>query len=763
MSSNVVLSKKEYKVVGTRPVRHDGVEKVTGAARYGADIHLPGMLHGKVLRSPHAHAAIKRIDLSAAEAHPSVRAIATGGDLAEVADKLSDIGEEIFTSLRYMRDNILAADKALYAGHPVVAVAADSPHLAEEALALIDVEYEVLPPVVDVEAAMEPGAPVLHERLATSGLDGESYRANTNVASHDQYILGDVVEGFSRSDVVVEREFRTKTVHQGYIEPQSATVMWRGDGQVTVWCSSQGQFGVRDSTAKVLGLPESRVKVIPMEIGGGFGGKLSCRLEPIAAVLSKKSGRPVKLAMTREEVLTATGPTSGSYVNMKIGVKNDGRIIAAQAMLALEGGAFPGSPVGGAAACMLSPYNIENLRLDGYDVVTNKPKTTAYRAPGAPIGAFAVETVVDEICERLHLDPVEMRALNAASEGTRRADGVVNGPIGMEEIIDAVRAHPHFCAPLADGNTGRGVAFGFWRNNTGPSCAIANVAPDGCVALTEGSMDIGGSRTAVAQMLAEVLGIPVEDVHPTVGDTEAIGYTSNTGGSGVAFKTGWAAHDAAEDVKAQLIRRAAFIWETDASNVEYVDGVLRHKADPELSYTFKEIAALLNGTGGPIVGRANVYPRGVGGSYMANLVDVEVDSETGKVQVTRYTAFQDAGKAVHPSYVEGQMQGGSVQGIGWALTEEYFYSDDGRMANTSLLDYRMPTSLDVPMIDTVIVEVPNPGHPFGVRGVGESSLVTPMAAIANAIHDAVGIRMRDLPMNPDSVVRALAKHNGPAE
>ena len=760
MSSNVVLSKKEYKVVGTRPVRHDGVEKVTGAARYGADVHLPGMLHGKVLRSPHAHAVIKRLDVSAAAAHPSVRAVATGKDLAEAADGLSEVGEDIFTSLRYMRDNILAADKALYAGHPVAAVAADSPHLAEEALALIDVEYDPLPPVIDVEAAMEPGASVLHERLATAGLEGESYRANTNVASHEQYLLGDVDAGFREADVVVEREFRTKTVHQGYIEPQSATATWRGDGQVVVRCSSQGQFGVRDSTATVLGLPASRVKVIPMEIGGGFGGKLSCRLEPIAAVLSKKSGRPVKLAMSREEVLTATGPTSGSYVKIKIGAKDDGRITAAEGTLAFESGAFPGSPIGGATACMLSPYNIENVRLDGYDVVTNKPKTTAYRAPGAPIGAFAVETVVDEICERLRIDPVEMRALNAAKEGTRRADGVVNGPIGMEEIVDAVRAHPHYNAPLPGGNAGRGLAFGFWRNNTGPSCAVANVAPDGCVALTEGSVDIGGSRAAVAQMLAEVLGIPVEDVRPTVGDTEAIGYTSNTGGSGVAFKTGWAAHDAAEDIKAQLVKRAAFIWETDEADVEYVDGVLRHRADPELSYTFKEIAALLNGTGGPVVGRANVYPRGVGGSYAANLVDVEVDPETGKVQVTRYTVFQDAGKAVHPSYVEGQMQGGSVQGIGWALNEEYFYGDDGRMANTSLLDYRMPTSLDVPMIDTVIVEVPNPGHPFGVRGVGESSLVPPMAAIANAIHDAVGVRLRDLPMNPGSVVSALTQHNG---
>ena len=760
MTSNIVLSKKEYKVVGTRPVRHDGFEKVTGAAQYGADIHLPGMLHGKILRSPHAHARIKSIDTSRAEAHPGVNAVATGNDLAELPDTLSEIGEDVFTSLRYMRDNVLAADKALYVGHPIAAVAANNPHEAEEALALIDVEYEVLAPVIDVESAMVPDAPILHERLATAGLEGEESKTGTNVASHDQHVLGDTEKGFGEADVVVEREFRTKTVHQGYIEPQSATAMWYQDGYISVWCSSQGHFGVRDSTATVLGIPASRVRIIPMEIGGGFGGKLSCRLEPIAAVLSKKSARPVKLAMNRIEVLTATGPTSGSYVKVKVGVKNDGKITAAQGYLAFEAGAFPGSPIGGATACMLSPYSIDNILLDGHDVVTNKPKTTAYRAPGAPIGAFAVETVIDEICETLGMDRVEFRALNAAVEGTRRADGVVNGPIGMEDIVEAVRSHPHYTAPLKGENRGRGVAFGYWRNNTGPACAIANVVPDGTVALTEGSVDIGGSRTAIAQMLAETLGIQAEDVKPRVGDTDTIGYTSVTGGSGVAFKSGWAAYEAANDVKNQLIERAARIWETEADQVEYLEGVLQHKSDPELRYTFKEIAALLNGTGGPIVGRANVNPRGVGGSYTANLVDVEVDSETGKVEVLRYTAFQDAGKAVHPSYVEGQMQGGSVQGIGWALNEEYYYTDDGRMANSSLLDYRMPTSLDVPMIDTVIVEVANPGHPFGVRGVGESSIVPPMAAIANAVYDAVGTRLRDLPMNPAVVVDALSKKDG---
>ena len=754
MATVTEATKTQYRVIGKRPIRHDGADKVTGKALYGADVRLPGMLHGKVLRSPHAHARIRSIDTSRAEAHPEVRAVTTSADLAAAADTLAEVGEDIFTSLKYVRDNILSSDKVLYKGHAVAALAATSAHAAEEALALIDVEYEPLPAVTDVESAMKPDAPVLHEHITTSGLGNEDPRG-TNIAGHDQYKLGDVEKGFAQADLIVEREFRTKTVHQGYIEPQNGTAWWSPDGQVTIWCSSQGHFGIRDRVSSVLGIPVSRIKVVPMEIGGGFGGKLSAYLEPLAAILSKKSGLPVAMAMSRSDVLEATGPTCGGYVRMKIGVTDAGRITAAQGYLAFEAGAFPGSSLGGATACMLSPYNIENLLLDGYDVVDNKPKTSAYRAPGAPIGAFAVESVVDEICEKLGMEPMEFRAKNGAKEGTRRADGVVNARIGMLEVVEAVRSHPHYSAPLEGENRGRGVAMGFWRNNTGPTSVVASVVSDGTVTLVEGSVDIGGSRTAVAQQLAEVLGIPVEDVKPTVADTDSIGFTSHTGGSGVAFKTGWAAYEAALDVKRQLVERAATLWETSLDQVEYDDGALHHKADPELKMTFKELAARLNDTGGPVAGRASLSPRGVGGSYAANIVDVEVDPDTGKVTVLRYTAFQDAGNAVHPSYVEGQVQGGTVQGIGWALNEEYYMSDGGHLLNSSFLDYRMPTSLDVPMIDTEIVEVPNPGHPFGVRGVGEASLVPPLAAMANAVYHAVGVRMTELPMSPGAIAKAL--------
>jgi len=739
MTSNIVLSNVEYKTVGKRPIRHDGYDKVTGKAQYGADIQLPGLIWGKVLRSPHAHARILSIDTSKAEAHPDVRAVVTSADFAPV-DADADVGT------RAVSENVLAKGKVLYKGHAVAAVAAASQHAAEEAMALIDVKYEVLPSVTSVEDAMKPDAPRLHEEL------------EGNVASHNQLDIGDVEKGFEEADVVIEREFRTDTVHQGYIEPHSATAWWNpGNEKITVWCSSQGHFQIRDRTALVLGVPGSQIKVVPMEIGGGFGGKTTIYLEPVAALLSKKSGVPVKVTMTRAEVMEASGPTAGTYMKIKMGTTKEGRLTVAYADLRFEAGGFPGSPVGAAAQCMFSPYDIENARVDAYDIVDNKPKSTAYRAPGAPAGAFATEIVVDELCEELSIDPLEFRILNSAKEGTRRVTGVVNPPVGFLETVQAAKEHDHYSTPFEGPNRGRGVASGFWMNGTGPACATANVHYDGKVSLMIGSMDIGGTRPAAAQQFAEVLGIPVEDVNPQVGDTDSIGYTSMTGGSGAAFKTGWASYEAAQDVKQQMIGRASQLWEKPEDEIDLVDGVFQHKSDSELRIGFKDLAGQLPDIGGPVVGQANMDPRGAGSALATHMVDLEVDPETGKVTILRYTAVQDVGKAIHPSYVEGQIQGGVAQGIGWALNEEYFMNDDGQMVNSSLLDYRMPTSLDLPMIDTVIVEKANPSHPYGVRGVGEVCIVPPLAAVANGIYNATGVRMTELPMNPAAVLRALAE------
>jgi CO/xanthine dehydrogenase Mo-binding subunit len=371
-----------------------------------------------------------------------------------------------------------------------------------------------------------------------------------------------------------------------------------------------------------------------------------------------------------------------------------------------------------------------------------------------------VESVVDEIAEKLGMDPLEFRVKNGTQEGSRRIPGPVLQRVGYMETLAAAMDTDHYKSKLEGPNRGRGVAAGFWFNGTGPACATASVNADGTVSLVEGSPDIGGGRASMAMQVAEVLGIPAEDVYPSIGDTDSVGYTSLTAGSGATFKSGWASYEAAVDIKEQLLRRAARIWDVDLENVEMINGEISHTSDPELKLNFKQLAARLVGTGGPVVGRGNVNPAGVGNAFAVHIVDVEVDPDTGKVEVLRYTALQDVGKAIHPSYVEGQLQGGVAQGIGWALNEEYVYNDSGEMANSSFLDYRMPTSLDLPMIDTVIVEVPNPGHPFGVRGVGEVCIVPPLGALANAIHDAAGVRMDVLPMSPGNVLEALWAKQG---
>ena len=749
---NMVLATQTFDVVGSRPVRHDGTDKVTGRAVYGADVALAGTLHGTILRSPHAHARIRSVDTSKAAAMEGVLAVVTADDLPAAEDKLVDVGEGD-TRLAYVHGNVLAKDKVLYQGHAVAAVAATNPHVAEQAAKAIAVDYEVLPCSMTAPEAMRAEAELLHDDLCTTEL-GERTDKVSNIADHFHWTLGDVDDGFARSDVVVERTFDTTTVHQGYIEPHNVTALWNHDGRLHLWCSTQGAFVVRDVTSKILEIPVSSIRVTPTEIGGGFGGKIPVYMEPVAALLSKKSGRPVKIIMSREDVFLGTGPTAGTHSRVKIGATSDGTIQAMEAELAYEAGAYPGSFVTPGGMCVFAAYECANISVEGYDVVVNKPSCAAYRAPGAPQAAFAAEQVIDEVARKIGMDPVAFRLQNAAKEGTRRVDGPKFRRIGCEEVLEAVRNHPHYQAPLDGPHRGRGVAVGFWFNVGLESSCTLNVNTNGTVNLVEGSTDIGGTRTSIAMQAAEVLGIPAEDILPEVVDTDSVGFTSVTGGSRTTFATGWAAHDAAQKIVTEMKARAAKLWSVDADQVAHAKGTYSSNGN---NATFRELAAQASRTGGPVSATATVKPRGVGGSFAANIVDVQVDPETGKVDILRFTAIQDVGKAVHPSYVEGQMQGGSVQGIGWALNEEYFMGADGTMKNSTLLDYRMPTALDLPMIDTCIVEVANPGHPFGVRGVGEANIVPPLPAIANAIHDAVGARMQRLPMNPPAVWSALSE------
>ena len=745
-----MAEENKYKVVGTRPIRHDGEDKVTGRALYGADFTTTGLLHGKVLRSPYAHARIKSIDTSQAEAHPGVKAVITAADMPEVEDDIVTLGEGGAANLKFLQNNILADSKALYKGHAVAAVAASNPHIAEEALALIQVDYEVLPPVMDVKEAMGRDAPLLHEDLKTTSL-GQKSDTPSNVAKHLQAKEGDIEKGFAEADEIVEREFKTATVHQGYIEPHNATALYRADGHLTIWCSTQGAFEVRDQIEKILLMPVAKTKVVPMEIGGGFGGKIPVYLEPLAALLSKETGQAVKLIMDRADVFEATGPTAGSYIKVKIGATKDGLVTAAQTELIYEAGAFPGALVDCGMMCIFSPYHIENFLVDGYDVVVNIPKTAPYRAPGATNAAMA-ETVVDELCEKLGIDPLDFRLKNGAREGTPRVMGTPFPKIGCLETVEAAKAHEHYSTPLEGKNRGRGVASGYWFNIGLKSSVTLHVNTDGTVNLIEGSTDIGGTRTSIAMQAAEVLGIPAEDINPAVVDTDSVGYTGVTGGSRTTFATGYAAIEAAKDVVQQMKTFAADLWEVESDGVTFEDGTFKSLNGQTHQASFKELAEEVDKT---IVGRGSVDPPAPGGAFATHIVDVEVDTDTGKVEILRYTAAQDVGKAIHPSYVEGQIQGGAVQGIGWALNEEYVYNDEGQMLNASFLDYRMPTTYDVPMIEAVIVEVPNPGHPYGVRGVGEVPIVPPPAAIANAIYQAIGVRMDVLPMSPSRILEAM--------
>jgi xanthine dehydrogenase molybdenum-binding subunit len=752
------------KILGTRPIRHDGLDKVTGRAKYGADIHLSGMLHGKILRSPHAYARIKSIDTSKAQALPGVKAIVTADDFPIFTDRSLDFGETM-GNIRIIAENIMAKGRVLYKGHAIMALAATDAHIAEEALNLIDIQYEVLEPILSVHDALKEDAPLIHENLTTTfRVDrfgkGEDTGVNSNIAGHIQFKRGDLDKGFKEAHVIVEREYNTKSVHQGYIEPHSSTAEWSSDGHLTIWTSTQGSFAIRDSTAAVLGIPESTVKVIPMEIGGGFGGKTVIYLDPVVAMLSQKTGAPVKITMTRKEVFEGTGPTSGTHMRCKIGADKNGRITAAELYLAFEAGAFPGSPVGGGAMSGLGPYKIDNLLVDGYDVVVNKQKTAAYRAPGQPQAAFAVEPVIDELAEKLGMDPLDFRIKNAPHEGDRAPSGVPHLKWGCEEVEEAMKAHPHYSSQLQGPNKGRGVAVGYRLNGGGSgSSATINVNANGTINLITGSVDIGGTRTSVAMQAAEVLGIASEDVNPTIVDTNAVGFTGTTGGSRIAFDTGRAAINTAELVIQQMSSRAALLWEVQEEDVEFIDGTFICTKNTGDRFTFRELAGKLMDTGGPVTCSAADKQGGVGAQLAGHIVDVEVDPDTGKVDILRYTTFIDAGKAAHPAYVEGQMQGGALQGIGWALNEEYYFTDDGTMANSSFLDYRMPTSLDLPMIDTKIIEVPNSRHPFGLRGVGETVLIPPMAAMANAIYHATGARMDKLPMSPGAILEAVQEQN----
>ncbi|RVC77443.1 xanthine dehydrogenase family protein molybdopterin-binding subunit [Mesorhizobium sp. M4A.F.Ca.ET.022.05.2.1] len=741
-------SGRNFSSVGTRPIRPDGVDKVTGRARYGADFNMAGQLVGRVLRSPHAHAIIRKIDTSKAEKLAGVKAVVTAADLPDLTD-----GD---AAMYDILDNCMARTKSLYDGHAVAAVAAVDARTARQALKLIEVDYEVLPHVTDVDEAMKHTAPLVNDATFTEGLE-EKPAKPSNVTKRSQFGHGDVHQGFGQADFIVERSFKTEQTHQGYIEPHACVASVSTDGTAELWVCTQGHFVYRQHCAQLLGIEASKLRVTSSEIGGGFGGKTHVWAEPVALALSRKAGRPVKLVMTRDEVFRASGPTSATSIDVKIGARKDGTITAAEATLRYTSGPYAGTWAEIGAMTAFACYKLENVKTVGYEVLVNRPKTAAYRAPSAPMAAFAVESAVDELAKEIGIDPVDFRIKNAAHEGTRSSYGPVYGPIGIGPTLEAAKNHPHMKAPLAK-NQGRGMACGFWFNFGGQTCTDLNIGMDGSVSLAVGTVDVGGSRASLSLVAAEELGIDYSQVKAIVADTSSLGYNDMTDGSRGTFSSSMATISAARNAIKILRERAAQMWDISVDDVAWEQGHAVAKGEKHGNLgklSLQEIAADSGKTGGPIAGHSELVADGAGVSFATHICDIEVDPDTGATRVIRYTVVQDAGKAVHPTYVEGQYQGGAAQGIGWALNEEYIYGKDGRLQNPGFLDYRIPVCSDLPMIDTQILEIPNPNHPYGVRGVGETSIVPPLAAIANAVSNAAGVRMTHIPMSPPRILAAI--------
>jgi CO/xanthine dehydrogenase Mo-binding subunit len=750
--------------VGKRLPRVDARERVSGGATYPADIKLPGMVHARMLRSPHAHARIRRIDTGRAEALPGVLAVVTAADFPELPIGASiPMGETGYDMWMVAQIN-MARGKALWVGQPVAAVAAVDVHVAEAALALIEVDYEPLPAVVDLAAAMAPDAPVLHEHVLTRGVEPRP-RSPSNVCSRTVIARGGAAQALAGAHATAEISVAADTAHQGYLEPQAAVAEVDANGFVTVRTSTQGQFTAELMIARMLGLPQSQLKVVPLEVGGAFGGKIVIHGEAVAARLAQKCGRPVKIVLSREEVLQGgSGPAAAAEIDIAVGADRDGRLAAIRGTYRLDAGGLPGLSPSLVMQASAALYQCPNLDLQGFDIVTNKPRTEAYRAPNGIQAAFAMEQAMDALCQRLGLDPLEFRKRNAAVTGSLMPIGTPFPSIGLTAILGRVGAHPCWTDPLPPGRypCGRGLALGYWRGTSMTSAAHITIAGDGRPMVTMGAVDISGVRTTMAQVVAEEFGLPVADVHVATGDSKSVGYTDPAAGSRAARTSTAALVEASRDALSQLTARAAEKLQCPPDWLAYAHGAFRVRQRPgeppgERAGAAITLAELMQATltDGAVVGRGVSARLPLGVEIGAHVCDVEVDTDTGLVTVLRYTAFQDVGRALNPVAVEGQMAGSVVQGIGWALMEGFDYGPDGRLRNASLLDYRMPTALDVPPIECVIVETPVPGVPYGVRGVGEVPIVPPAAAIANAIARAAGVRIRRMPMTPERVLRAL--------
>jgi len=730
-------------VIGQRVPRLDALDKVTGRAKYTSDLKLSGMLYGTFLRSPHAHAIIKRIDTSKAEAVPGVKAVLTQAKLAGKVAKLVD--EAHGTTMDFLA---FADTKVKYQGEKIAAVAAISRDIAEEAVRLIEVEYEVLPALVDSRDAVRSDAPIIHEgEKPVKAANDETLR---NVLRSTDRVEGDVAEGFAKSDQIFEDTYIVPRAHQSYIEPQVAVAEVDPSGKVTCWTSTQSIFGVRNNLSRCLDIPPHKINVIGMTIGGGFGAKFGGVVDVYAVLLAQLTGHPVKIVYTREEEFLDARPAPGLVMTIKTGVRKDGKILARQAFALWDVG-VQGSG-SWATPRVKGVYDIPNIDVHGYDIATNKPPTGAYRAPGGPQASFASEAQLNKIANALGIDPVDFRLLNMR-EGRE---------VDFKQTIRKVAEKVDWWNREKGPNEGWGVAIGEWTNGNGPSSAVCTLQEDGSVKVFSGLMDITGTDTAMAQIAAEVVGVSVDRVAVTRGDTNSAPIAVASGGSQVTFSMGNAVRRAAVEIRERVVEIAADLLEARPDDLDLRDNNVSVKGAPDRAVTLGDVAkAASKSKGGPISGKGSFANEPSATTIAALIVKAEVDPITGKVTLRRIVQSLDCGKAINPMAVEGQMEGGAVQGVAWGLWEQMAYAPDGRMLNPGFLDYHLPTAADLPAIETVLVEIPTDNGPFGAKGVGEPPITPGIAALQLAIADAVGIDLHQAPFTPERVRAALReKANG---
>ncbi len=745
--------------------RLDARAKVTGEYVYGMDFTVPGMLHGKVLRSPHPHARLVEIDIRKAEALPGVRAILTGQDVPDVM--LPGV-------VRDQRP--LARERVRYAGEPVALIAATRPEIAEEAARLIEVKYEPLPIVADAEAAMQPGAPLLHENWASYKAEAGLVREG-NICCHSTLRKGDVTRGFAEADSIFENRFATESVHQAHVEPRVAIGVVDAAGRVTVYSNTQLPYWIRTNVAHVMGVSESDVRIVPTGIGGGFGSKLYPQLEPLVALLAHKAGRPVRIVTPLEEELMAGLPRHPCMLYLKTGVKKDSTIIVHEARMILDTGAYAGSgPELASVGCLVlaGPYRIPHIQIDAYAVHTNKTNFGAYRGPSGPQANFALESHMDIVAEKLGLDPLDFRLRNIVEEGDEAANGQILRGVGMRECLEKAAAAIEWHKP-AGPSRGKGLACGWWTTTGGSSGCLAKLDVDGKVVVTVGTQEIGTGAimAGVPQIVAEEMGVDLDDVHIVVADTASGPWDFGSQGSRTLFNVGRAAQFACADLTRQITELAGDMLEVSAGDLELRDGAVVVKGVPDRRISLADVAQKSVDSKGGLHARGVSYPEPATydktrmlsclypafhyPSFHCHAAEVEVDAGTGEVTVVRYAAAHDVGYAVNPILVEGQIHGGVVQGIGMALMEEIVYQD-GHVLNNNWTDYKLPTLADAPDVQAIIVQHPGEGGPFGAKGIGESPVIEPPGALANAVYHASGARLTSLPLTGEKILWALRQN-----